>query len=259
MTVKGDLPAGWVLQESLAVTPVSRTWRVLADGRQAVLRVDEPAARRLGLNRAAEPAVLRAVAAAGLGPDCLAADPARGTLLTGWLPGRAWSAADLREPANLRRAAGLLRRVHDLPPPGPAAGLPVLDLAAAVDRYATLAGPAASLPARRARAALARCLAADAGVAAPPCLCHGDPTPGNFIAAPDGSLWLIDWEYAGLGPPAFDLAGLALGAALDPAGDDLLLAAYQGRAPRPAERARHRDWQAFCQALGTLWTAALIQ
>lgn len=249
------LPPGWVIQETLAITRVSRTWRVLVDGRQAVLRVDEPAARRLGLDRAAELAVLRAAAAAGLGPACLDADPAGGRLLTEWLPGRAWSAGDLREPANLRRAAALLRQVHGLPPAGP-----VVDLAAAIDRYAALGGPLAPGAAREAREQLARCLAADAGASAGGlCLCHNDPTPGNFIAAADGSLRLIDWEYAGLGHPAFDLAGLALGAGLDAAGDDVLLGAYSGRQPRPGERARHRAWKALCQALGTLWAGALIE
>lgn len=250
---EAGLPASWVLQETLASTPVSRTWRVLADGRPAVLRVDGPAARRLGLNRAAEPGVLRTVAAAGLGPACLAADPAGGRLLTDWLPGQAWSAADLREPANLGRAASLLRRVHGLP-----AATPDLDLAAAIDRYAALGGPRAGAAARTARDRLARCLAHRDGDG--PCLCHNDPTPGNFIAAPDGSrLRLIDWEYAGLNHPAFDLAGLAVGADLDPAGDDLLLTAYRGRPPTRAERARHGAWRAFCQALGVLWTRALIE
>ena len=256
MTGCACLPPGWVIQETLAITPVSRTWRVLADGRQAVLRVDEPLARRLGLNRAAEPGVLRTVADAGLGPACLDADATGGWLLTEWLPGGSWSAADLREPANLRRAARLLRRVHDLPPAGP-----VLDLAAAIDRYAALGGTPAAGPARVARDQLARCRSADAtaGVADCPCLCHNDPTPGNFIALTDGSLRLIDWEYAGLGDPAFDLAGLAVGAALDPSGDDILLGAYRGRQPEPGELARHGAWKAFCRSLGALWTGALIE
>jgi len=252
------LPAGWIVEKSLAITRVSRTWRVLADGRPAVLRVDETGARRLGLNRHAEPEVLRAVAEAGVGPACLAADPDRGTLLTEWLPGQAWSAADLREPANLRRAATLLRQVHGLPPAGP-----VLNLEAAITRYEVLGGPRASGPAQVAREQLARCLAAEAdGEAASLRLCHNDPTPGNFIAGPDGRLRLIDWEYAGVGPVAFDLAGLAVGAALDESGDEILLAAYRSPQSQPAELAghlagqlaRHRAWKAFCQALGALWT-----
>jgi len=120
-----------------------------------------------------------------------------------------------------------------------------------------------------AREQLARCLAMEAsgaeadGMGAGLRLCHNDPTPGNFIAGPAGRLHLIDWEYAGLGPAAFDLAGLAVGAALDESGDEILLAAYRGRQSLPAELAghlaAHRAWKAFCQALGALWAGALIE
>ncbi|MEQ1803370.1 MAG: phosphotransferase [Gammaproteobacteria bacterium] len=250
-----DLPVDWEIRELLASTPVSRTWRILAAGRPAVLRRDEPGAGRLGLNRVDEPGVLRAAAAAGLGPGPLGADPARGLLLTDWLPGRAWSAADLRAPENLRRAAALLRQVHGLP-----VSRPVLDLAAVIDRYAAAGGAGADGLAPMARERLALALDGAPVLAAGRLrLCHNDPTPGNFIAAADGTLRLIDWEYAGLCHPAFDLAGLALGAGLDPAGDELLLGAYAGQPPGPAGLARHGAWKDFCRALAALWAAALIE
>lgn len=41
-----------------------------------------------------------------------------------------------------------------------------------------------------------------------PCLCHHDPRPANILD--DGQqLWLIDFEYAALGSPLFDLAALS--------------------------------------------------
>ena len=40
-----------------------------------------------------------------------------------------------------------------------------------------------------------------------PALCHNDLLPSNIIAD-DRRVWLVDWEYAGLGHPLFiDLAG----------------------------------------------------
>jgi thiamine kinase-like enzyme len=39
-------------------------------------------------------------------------------------------------------------------------------------------------------------------------------------------VWLVDWEYAGLGDPAFDLANFAVNNDLDEEGDRALLAAY---------------------------------
>jgi thiamine kinase-like enzyme len=55
-------------------------------------------------------------------------------------------------------------------------------------------------------------------------LCHNDPYHLNFLD--DGDLWLIDWEYAGMGDPMYDLAGIGLN--LDEAGRDLLLRSYYG-------------------------------
>ena len=274
MTTEPD----WRVLALLAATPVSRTWQVEEGGSLAVLRKDEPGARRLGLNRAAEPDVLRAAAAAGLGPACRLADPAAGLLLTDWLPGRAWTASDLQEPDNLRRAASLLRRVHATPLAGP-----VVDLGAAIDRYAAAAGAGSAALAATARQQLAQALAVGAPSGATPlpressprvssgrgvasegapargglCFCHNDPTPGNFIAGPAGGLHLIDWEYAGLCHPGFDLAGLAVGAALTEERVNLLLQTYRGRPPTGAETDRHRDWSALCASLGELWARAV--
>lgn len=39
------------------------------------------------------------------------------------------------------------------------------------------------------------------------CLCHMDPTAANWIASAQG-LVLLDWEYAALGQPLWDIAGL---------------------------------------------------
>jgi thiamine kinase-like enzyme len=55
-------------------------------------------------------------------------------------------------------------------------------------------------------------------------LCHNDPYHLNFLD--DGSLWLIDWEYAGMGDAMYDLAGIAY--RLDSEGRDHLLRSYFG-------------------------------
>lgn len=239
--------------ELLASTPISQTWRVaVADG-FAVLREDGPGARHLGLDRATEPEVIRTAAAAGIGPALIAADPGQGRLLTEWLPGRAWQVADFKDAARLHQVGLLLRHLHATPLATPTA-LPRLDLQRAIERYAVATGDAISIRAVAARAALADCRPL------PPAdwrFCHNDPTPGNFIVGAGHSLHLIDWEYAGLGDPAFDLAGVASGADLTPEESRHLLGSYLGRAPGPAEVARHEAWQVFCRALAALWLAAL--
>jgi Ser/Thr protein kinase RdoA (MazF antagonist) len=45
---------------------------------------------------------------------------------------------------------------------------------------------------------------------------HGDITARNVLRRPDGALVLIDWEWAGLHPPLYDLAFLWFSLADDP-------------------------------------------
>ena len=46
-----------------------------------------------------------------------------------------------------------------------------------------------------------------------PVLCHNDLLPANMIMSA-GRLWLVDWEYAGMGHPLFDLASVSANAGL---------------------------------------------
>lgn len=41
-----------------------------------------------------------------------------------------------------------------------------------------------------------------------PTFTHNDMMPGNFLDTGD-RIWVIDWEYSGMGHPLFDLAGLS--------------------------------------------------
>ncbi len=241
--------------ESLAESPVSATWLVTVSGRRAVLRVDRPLARQLGLPRHAEPGVLRAVAAAGLGPGVLAADPERGLLLTEWLPGRSLSAGDDPGPGSLRAVAGLLRAVHALE-----IAAPSLDLYTVIDRYARLAGSQGAGLAAGVRGRLSACLALPG---LPAAFCHNDPSPANIITTAtipsnDSHLRLIDWEYAGQNQPEFDLAVYAAEARLSPAAATGLLQRYLGRSPDSAEWRRHEAWLAFYFDLALLWTGAVF-
>jgi thiamine kinase-like enzyme len=61
-----------------------------------------------------------------------------------------------------------------------------------------------------------------------PVLCHNDLLPGNMIAS-DQRLWLVDWEYAGMGHPLFDLASVSANAGFSSEQDLALLEAYRGQ------------------------------
>lgn len=67
--------------------------------------------------------------------------------------------------------------------------------------------------------------------------CFNDPMPGNFLTAPDGSLRLIDYEYASANERSYDIGVFACEMFLEEDETAALIEAYFG-AVRPAEVAR---------------------
>jgi len=203
----------------------NRSWCLDANGERWFVRLGHPQAARLGVERGSECVVLRAVAAAGLAPGVHVCEPADGLLVTRFIDGRTWSAADARTPANLGRVAASMRRLHELPVPH---GVREIDygrqaghLAAALQDL----GQTGVVLARRAATAFARI--GDGGHAT--ALCHNDLHHLNLID--DGArLWLVDWEYGGCGNPLFDVASFLALHDLGPGPTEVFLEAY-GRLP----------------------------
>ena len=182
----------------------NRSWRMRWQGASYVVRLNRPESALLGVDRASELALVQAAASAGLAPPVVASDLGQGVLVLGYVAGRPWSAADAREPGNLRRLARAVARLHGLPHPRDVRTRSFLEQAERLERVC--ADAQLVLDARlaaRARLMFARLAAADPA----PALCHDDLHHLNIID--DGEhLVLIDWEYGGLGDPVFDLASI---------------------------------------------------
>jgi thiamine kinase-like enzyme len=58
--------------------------------------------------------------------------------------------------------------------------------------------------------------------------CHNDLLSENFILAPDGKMWIIDWEYGGMADPYFDLGDFCVEQPLNEDEEKLVLTAYCG-------------------------------
>jgi len=67
--------------------------------------------------------------------------------------------------------------------------------------------------------------------------CHNDLLPGNLLRAGEGEVLIVDWEYAAMGHPYFDLGNLAVNNELGDAEEERLLSAYLGQSPSPAQTA----------------------
>ena len=156
---------------------------------------------------------------------------------------------------TIRQVANLLCQLHALTPPP---GVRVVDFAVQARRLAS-ALPAAAVPPALAACAeevLSRLRPGRANV-----LCHHDVHAQNLVTEPAGRLWLVDWEYAGLGDPVFDLASCASQLEMSAASAGRLCDEYRraGGTVEPARLAQARwafDYVQWLWYRGLLATAA---
>jgi thiamine kinase-like enzyme len=204
----------------------NRNFRVDLGGAAYVVRVPGAHTALLGIDRQAEWEATRAAAAAGVGPEPVAFLPGPGILVTRFI------AADPLPPEALGREEVLaavvtaIRTLHSMP-----------------------AIPSRFSPFRVVRE-YGR-LVAERGVAIPPVLeavlgaageieracrtrpapavpCHNDLLSANFLYR-DGRVFVVDYEYAGMGDPFFDLGNFAVNHDLTEEAQQAVLARYAGR------------------------------
>lgn len=233
------------LVDRLMDGPTNASYLVERAGERFVLRVDKPETRQLGLDRDNERVVCEAIAKAGLAPPYLHFDSSAGVCLRPYIAGRSLVRDDLAVPRTLERLAAVLRRLHRLPPVGAR-----FDPAGAARRYsAQLATPQAAALAQRS----ADLLAEIDQYGATPALCHNDLVAENMLETAAGDLLLIDWEYAAIGDPYFDLAVVVRHHELDASLSRFLVDAYLQRAPSQEESARLTLQCRLYESLLALW------
>ena len=200
--------------ESLSGGITNRNFKVDVDGETFVLRVGGKDTELLGIDRSAEYTASCVAAELGLGPEVVAFVEPEGCLVTRFVDGQVGK-------VDVHQVGSALRRLHD----GPA--LPGrFDSFRVVDAYRALAGErGVGVPAQYERARELACEIERRRSAAPLRPCHNDLLNANFID--DGArLWLVDWEYAGMGDPFFDLGNFAVNHELEEAEERVLLEAY---------------------------------
>jgi thiamine kinase-like enzyme len=225
----------------LTLTPLSggitnRNFLVVVGGRddRYVIRLAGNDTHLLGISREVEHAATVAAAGVGVGPEVTAFIRPEGYLVTRFIVGSAVSDAAVHQATTLRRVADSLRRIHDGPPiPGLFIPLRI------VEAYRALAAArGVRIPAEyELSMALARRIEF-AFLSNPVELrpCHNDLLNANFID--DGArIRIVDWEYAGMGDPFFDLGNFSVNHGLTPDEDAEVLRAYEGDA-RPERLAR---------------------
>jgi len=217
----------------------NRNWRARYRGRDAVIRLCEPGTELLGIDRASEREAGRRAAAGGYGPEVLAELPERGVLVCEWLGGGVLPVEAVRGEA-LPELAAALRAFHGGSP------LPAkFDVFRVAERHLALArehGVEVPAGAETAMALAGRIEAALAGHpehAHRPC--HNDLLTTNLLysSPPTPRLRIVDWEYAGMNDPFFDLGNLAVNNEFAEEHERRLLELYFGAPATP------RRWAAL--------------
>jgi thiamine kinase-like enzyme len=209
----------------------NRNFLVTASGttKRWVIRLAGNDTHLLGISREVEHAATVAAAGVGVGPEVTAFIRPEGYLVTHFIDGAPVPAEEVRRPETLRRIADSLRRIHDGPAiPGLFVPLRIVE----VYRALALARSVRIPPEYEVAAAIGRRIEL-ALLSAPLELrpCHNDLLNANLID--DGArIRIVDWEYAGMGDPFFDLGNLSANNGLAPDDDATLLGAYDGEIRR---------------------------
>jgi len=192
----------------------NQNFKVVVGGEAFVLRVGGKDTELLGIDRAAEHAASSVAADLGLAPEVVAFVEPEGYLVTRFVEGEVGK-------VDVGRVGAALRRLHDGPAlPGRFDSFRVVEAYHDVAEARGVAVPDAYERAKDLAEAIQR---RRSGVTARPC--HNDLLNANFID--DGArLWLVDWEYAGMGDPFFDLGNFAVNHELGAEEEQALLADY---------------------------------
>jgi thiamine kinase-like enzyme len=219
---------------------------------EAVVRIAGAETELLGIDRAAEHVATEAAAKLGIAPAVLAFLPEHTCLVTAYVEATPITNPLLREPPALPELARGLRAFHEHAPSLPT----TFDVPRIARDYLTLARdrgaevPATAWDAARLAERIAAAVAGHPEHAIVPC--HDDLLGANVLS--DGTrLWLVDWEYAGMGDRYFDLGNLSVNNGFTDADDRALLEAYWNEPATPRRFAALRLMRSMSDVREGLW------
>ncbi len=217
-------PEGVRSLEPLVGGITNRNFKVTtSDGEAFVVRIGGKDTELLGIDRHIEHEATRAAAACGLAPEVVAFLEPEGYLVTRFVEGSPVEQEEVHDSDTLGGIARSLRRFHD---GAPIAGR--FDAFRIVDAYrATALAHGIEAPPEFAEAKAVADRIERVRGDQPLSPCHNDLLNANFIRSGE-RIWIVDWEYAGMGDRFFDLANFSVNHELSEAESAALLRAYFG-------------------------------
>jgi thiamine kinase-like enzyme len=211
----------------------NNNFRINVAGESFVLRIPGSDTELLGINRDYEYAANLAAGKLGIAPEVYYFIQPEGYLVTRFVFGRSIPLEEISQPENIRQVMHTVKRIHGMQDiPGTFNAFQV------VRDYTDIA--------RRYRVAfpnnydwlIERIQEAEQALSANPYKpqpCHNDLLNANFLT--NSHLYILDWEYAGMGDLFFDLANFSDHHNLTGEQDHWLLNCYFEKEPSPAQLA----------------------
>jgi thiamine kinase-like enzyme len=216
----------------------NRNYRVdvAGEANRYVIRLGGNDTHLLGISREVEHAATVAAAGVGVGAEVVAFLRPDGYLVTRFIEGTPMAELNVHAPHVIERVADSVRRFHEGPAiPGLFVPLRIVEAYRALARDNGVRIPREFDLSQAIGRRVELALLTNPLEMRP---CHNDFLPGNLID--DGArMRIVDWEYAGMGDPFFDLGNFSVNNELTADEDAALLAFYDAEpSPRPDRLAR---------------------
>jgi thiamine kinase len=254
MLLANIIPADWqcwASSQPVVVKPLlggltNHSYLISTDNTLLVLRINSPISDALNLNRSAETQALFHADKAGLCASLVYSDPKQQYIVNRYLGENTWSA---NMPNAIAQLASLVRNIHQL------ANTHVqLNIEEKIAYYTT------AIPTEAEFSEHLKTLGTEVQphittaktLNTANVLCHNDLLASNLIHN-GGKLFAIDWEYAAMGDPFYELAVIIEGNELNDEQQQTLLEEYLQRPISQQDWNRLHHWKIIYGYLCVLW------
>ena len=247
----------WAGADDLKATPLAggitnNNFRVDVGGETFVLRIAGADTGLLGINREHEYSANLTAGKLGIAPEVFYFIRPEGYLVTRFVTGYPILPDEIRKPENLQRVMEVVRKIHRMPEiPGN------FNVFRIVEDYSEIAHRYKVGFPRNYSSLIANMQDAKKALTShspAPRPCHNDLLNGNFLS--NSSLYVLDWEYAGMGDIFFDLANFSDHHQLNDEQDRWILKCYFGDV-KPSQWAHLKIMKIMSDLREATW--ALVQ
>ncbi len=231
----------------------NRNFRIDYDGQSCVLRITGENTDLLGIRRDVEYIASLAAGELGIAPPVLYLIEPEGYLITRYIHGQNIPPEEIVKPVNLNRFVEKIRRFHQEGPILPIA----FDVFDRIRLFIKIGQDHDCVFPEKFSWFMERFNLTEKALKARPTRpspCHNDLLNLNFMLE-NGDLYILDWEYAGMGDPLYDLANFSHHHLLTDDQIEYLLQAYFGEVS-PAAFARVNLYYPVSQMYEALWGVA---